>query len=270
MPLNQYPPPYPQRQRGPHISGPGQQFPGGTAGNFNPGGTGAVSGVPVAGTAVSGSCSTVSGSEQYSMANAAASTMLQQQQAGSGPAIKPGSQQQMGVMQPGMQQQQPLQQQQQMMQVVATGGGINNANTQNTLSSVGGGPGVNVMGPPTPHTLQQQLMQSARSSPPIRSPQPTPSPRSAPSPRGPSASPRAQPSPHHGMSSHSPAPQATHDGIHNHGMHHQSPLPGVPQDVGVGGVGVGVGVGLNPGNVGNAGSAMPDASDQLTKFVERL
>lgn len=149
--------------------------------------------------------------------------------------LKPSPQQQMGGGMPGVQQQ--------MMQGAA---------------GMVGGP--NVMGPPTPHTLQQQLMQSSRSSPPIRSPQPTASPRSAPSPRaGPSASPRAQPSPHHVMS-HSPAPQGPHDGLHNHGgMHpHQSPLPGVPQDVGVGGVG---GVG---GVVGS------DASDQLTKFVEQL
>jgi len=70
--------------------------------------------------------------------------------------------------------------------------------------------------------------------------------------------------------SHSPAPQGPpHDGMHNHGMHHQSPLPGVPQDVGVG-VGVGVNVGVGNVGVGNAGGALPDASDQLTKFVERL
>uniref|UniRef100_A0A0A1XC19 Regulatory protein zeste n=1 Tax=Zeugodacus cucurbitae TaxID=28588 RepID=A0A0A1XC19_ZEUCU len=154
------------------------------------------------------------------------------------------------------------QQQQQQQQMMQAGGVV-------------GGPGVgmvggpNVMGPPTPHTLQQQLMQSAaRSSPPIRSPQPTPSPRSAPSPRagGPSASPRPQPSPHHVMS-HSPAPGPPHDsGLHNHvgGMHapHQSPLPGgVSQDVGVGGGVVGG---------GGPGQAVADASDQLTKFVEQL
>uniref|UniRef100_A0A1B0A308 histone acetyltransferase n=1 Tax=Glossina pallidipes TaxID=7398 RepID=A0A1B0A308_GLOPL len=152
-----------------------------------------------------------------------------------GPTGGPMQQQMAGL--PGVQQQQMMQ-----------GGG-----------GMGGGP--NVMGPPTPHTLQQQLMQTSRSSPPIRSS--TPSPRSAPSPRaGPSASPRAQPSPHHVMS-HSPAPQGPHDGLHNHGgLHpHQSPLPVVPQDVGVGGVG---------GVVGGPGGPVSDASDQLTKFVEQL
>ncbi|XP_030564506.1 CREB-binding protein isoform X1 [Drosophila novamexicana] len=275
MQMNQYPPPYPQRQRGPHMGVAGQpQFPGGTTGNFNAGSAGNVTGVQVTGTTVgSGAAGTVS--DQYSMANAAASNMLQQQQTVGGAGVKPVAQQQqqqqMGVIPPGMQQQ-PMQQQQQqqMMQAVAAGGGgMTSTNPQNALpggSSGPTGPGSNVMGPPTPHTLQQQLMQTARSSPPIRSPQPTPSPRSAPSPRGPSASPRAQPSPHHVMSSHSPAPQGPHDGLHNHGMHHQSPLPAVPQDVGVSGVSVGV----NAGNVGNAGGSLPDASDQLSKFVERL
>uniref|UniRef100_A0A1A9W3Z8 histone acetyltransferase n=1 Tax=Glossina brevipalpis TaxID=37001 RepID=A0A1A9W3Z8_9MUSC len=140
--------------------------------------------------------------------------------------------------------------------------GIPGVQQQQMMQNAGGMPGgPNVMGPPTPHTLQQQLMQTSRSSPPIRSS--TPSPRSAPSPRaGPSASPRAQPSPHHVMS-HSPAPQGTHDGLHNHGgLHpHQSTLPVVPQDVGVGGVG---------GVVGGPGGPVSDASDQLTKFVEQL
>ncbi|XP_018792789.1 PREDICTED: histone acetyltransferase p300 isoform X3 [Bactrocera latifrons] len=229
MPMPNYPPPYPQRQRAPPQmgGGGGQQF---TGGNFGPGGPG----------------------DQYAVAAAA----MQQ-------GLKPPTpQQQMGGM-PGAVTQQQQQQQQQMMQAGGVVGG----------PGVGMVGGPNVMGPPTPHTLQQQIMQSAaRASPPIRSPQPTPSPRSAPSPRagGPSASPRAQPSPHHVMS-HSPAPGPPHDGgLHNHvgGMHapHQSPLPGgVSQDVGVGGV-VGGGV------VGGAGpgQAVADASDQLTKFVEQL
>lgn len=70
----------------------------------------------------------------------------------------------------------------------------------------------NVMGPPG-ITVQQQLMQSVRSPPPIRSPQPNPSPRPVPSPRNqPVPSPRAGPvpSPHHhpahgGTPTHSPA-----------------------------------------------------------------
>lgn len=139
-------------------------------------------------------------------------------------------------------------------------GGMSSVQQQQMMQNSGGMvSGPNVMGPPTPHTLQQQLMQTTRSSPPIRSPQPTPSPRSAPSPRsGPSPSPRAQPSPHHVMS-HSPASQGPHDGLHNHAMHpHQSPLPGVPQDVGVG------------SGVGGSGGPVSDASDQLTKFVEQL
>lgn len=128
---------------------------------------------------------------------------------------------------------------------------------------VQGQPNQNVMGPPTPHSMQQQLMQSVRSPPPIRSPQPTPSPRSAPSPRAqPSASPRAQPSPHH-LPSHSPAPQTAGGGaggpdLHNHMHPHQSPIAGGPTTAD--------GVGVVPG--GDPSSL--NAQDQLTKFVEQL
>lgn len=115
-----------------------------------------------------------------------------------------------------------------------------------------GGPNQGVMGPPTPqHAIQQQLMHSVRSPPPIRSPQPTPSPRAAPSPRAPpSASPRAQPSPHH-LPSHSPVPQPGND-MHNHMHPHPSPVGGGPPD------------NIAPGN-----DALT-AQDQLSKFVEQL
>lgn len=110
----------------------------------------------------------------------------------------------------------------------------------------------NVMGPPTPHnSMQQHVMQSVRSPPPIKSPQPTPSPRAAPSPRAqPSASPRAQPSPHH-LPSHSPAPQQGGPDMHNHMHPHQSPASNDN---------------MGPTNDG----VQLTAQDQLTKFVEQL
>lgn len=120
---------------------------------------------------------------------------------------------------------------------------------QSSLQQQQGQMNQNVMGPPTPHnSMQQHVMQSVRSPPPIKSPQPTPSPRAAPSPRAqPSASPRAQPSPHH-LPSHSPAPQQD---MHNHMHPHQSPAS-------------------NDMGPTNDGSIQLTAQDQLSKFVEQL
>lgn len=122
--------------------------------------------------------------------------------------------------------------------------------------SLQGQPNQGVMGPPTPQHMQQHVMQSVRSPPPIKSPQPTPSTRAAPSPRGqPSPSPRTQQSPHH-MPSHSPAPQVVGVGndMHNHMHPHQSPVPGVPPD-----------------NIGGPiEGGLLNAQDQLSKYVEQL
>lgn len=111
------------------------------------------------------------------------------------------------------------------------------------------GMNANVMGPPTPqHSIQQQLMQSVCSPPPIRSPQLQLTARPSPSPRSqPSASPRPQPSPHH-LSSHSPAPGDPHNHMHPH------PSPVGPNDQ------------MGPGN----DSTPLTAQDQLTKVVEQL
>lgn len=142
-----------------------------------------------------------------------------------------------------------------------------------------------VMGPPGISSVQQQLMQSVRSPPPIRSPQPNPSPRPVPSPRNqPVPSPRANPvpSPHHlpggggghVTPTHSPAhelggpsemmlsqlSQATGSQAPGPGQAHPSAMPHHPSPVPP-----------NQGGGQDANDVTPmTPQDQLSKFVEGL
>lgn len=96
-----------------------------------------------------------------------------------------------------------------------------------------------VMGPPS--SIQQQLLQTVRSPPPIPSPQSIQSPRAAPSPG------RPLQSPHH-LPSQSPVPD-----MHGHLVHpHQSPLP------------------ANSMNDNVLGDNPMTAQEQLSKFVDKL
>nr|XP_031848971.1 pleckstrin homology-like domain family A member 1 [Nomia melanderi] len=130
------------------------------------------------------------------------------------------------------------------------------------------------MGPPG-ISVQQQLMQSVRSPPPIRSPQPNPSPRPVPSPRNqPVPSPRSGPvpSPHH----HPPHGTPTHSPAHELGGPSEMMLSQLN-----GGTGAPTG---HPGAMPHHPSPAPpptsgaDSSevtpmtpqDQLSKFVEGL
>ncbi|XP_057659426.1 CREB-binding protein isoform X6 [Diorhabda carinulata] len=110
-----------------------------------------------------------------------------------------------------------------------------------------------VMGPPQGQGIsvqQQQLMQSVRSPPPIRSPQPSPSSRTAPSPRNQTvASPRGpQPSPHDLAT----ASEMLLSQNHSNSLHpHASPVAAPNQD---------------------SNNEVPTMTpqDQLSKFVEQL
>lgn len=104
----------------------------------------------------------------------------------------------------------------------------------------GGHPHQVVMGPPG--SIQQQLMQTVRSPPPIPSPQSIQSPRAAPSPG------RPLQSPHH-LPSQSPGGD-----MHGHlGHPHQSPLPANS---------------MNENVLGE--NQQMNAQEQLSKFVEKL
>ncbi|XP_018572292.1 CREB-binding protein isoform X4 [Anoplophora glabripennis] len=111
-----------------------------------------------------------------------------------------------------------------------------------------------VMGPPQGQGIsvqqQQQLMQSVRSPPPIRSPQPSPSSRTAPSPRNQAVpSPRGpQPSPHDLATSEMLLSQNHSNALHPHA----SPAGAPNQDAS-----------------GNDVTPMTP-QDQLSKFVEQL